>query len=42
MLHHTHAQVALMRPGSQVDALRELVTELLGTAGTCCGRAPAA
>lgn len=30
VLHNTRAQVALMRPGSQVDALRELVTELLG------------
>ncbi|MEU2874190.1 FAD-dependent monooxygenase [Streptomyces olivoreticuli] len=30
VLHNTRAQVALMRPGSQVDALRDLFTELMG------------
>ncbi|MFU9032001.1 MULTISPECIES: FAD-dependent monooxygenase [Streptomyces] len=30
VLHNTRAQAALMRPGAQVDALRELFTQLMG------------
>ncbi|WP_189303234.1 FAD-dependent monooxygenase [Streptomyces albospinus] len=33
VLHNTRAQVALMRPGPQVDALREMFVDLMGIDG---------